>query len=397
MDIGSLPQLLIALFKGQGADLAQAGKGQQTALDLKPGAQYEGKVLDALPNGRNLVQVSKHVMDMALPQQAKAGDTVRLTFLSAAPRPTFVLSGGTPAPQPVSVSQGAQQVSALIRYVPVTASGAVPAASAAGNAAAATNPATVGNPAPAGRPLVANPAVLLAPGPVAGRAVTAVAGPAIPAMAVAGEAVNAPRASLASNTSLTAQGVVAEKTSSGHVLPQRLQQTVKESGLFYESHLGRWVKGEMPLEAIRREPQARLALSPGSLLNVPDLDGMPEEAARMASRQLHLLEGGPFVWQGQAWPGQLLEWQVRDGASEADGDEDAGQRWRSQLRLTLPRLGEVSVDMDIGAQGLRVNLYAGSPTSLTEMQEALPELAQRMRSAELNLTRLQAELAHDQE
>jgi hypothetical protein len=387
MDIGSLPQLLIALFKGQGTDLLQPGKDQATALHLKPGAQYEGKVLDALPNGRNLIQVDKHVMDMALPQQAKPGDVVRLTFLTASPRPTFVLTPATAAGvQPVNVSQAAQQVNALIRYVPVSAAGqAVPSTPAQGGPAGA-----------AAKPLVVNPAVLLAPSPTGSGPLTAVSGPAIPALAMAGEAVEAPRASLASNTSLTTQGVVAEKTADGQVLPQRLQQTVKESGLFYESHLGRWVKGELPLDVIQREPQARLAQAPGAMLNVPDLDGMPEEAARMASRQLHMLEGGPFVWQGQAWPGQMLEWQVRDGRGEGNGDRDPEQPWHSRMRLTLPRLGEVNVDMDIGARGLRIHLLAASPDSLAEMRAALPELAARMRTAELNLTRLQAELADGQ-
>lgn len=398
MNIGALPELLLSWLKSQGTE-QQAAKDQAFS-QFKPGAQYEGKVLDSLPNGRNLVQVGNQAMDMGLPKQARAGDVIRLTFLNAAPRPTFVLnSPAVTAAQAVNVSQAAQQVNALVRYVPVSASAPVPgvAAKAAPAGSAVAQSATAANAAApaAARPIVANPAVLLAPAPTAVSApLSAMPGPAIPGMAMASEAVEGMRAALGSQSSLaTAQGVVAEKPSVSHVLPMRLQQTVKESGLFYESHLGKWVRGELSLESIQRQPQARLLQSPGTLLNLPDLEGMPEEAARLASRQLHMLEGGPFLWQGQAWPGQLAEWLVHEregGDAEADA---AGQKWHSRLRLTLPRLGEVSADLDIGALGLRIRLQSASPETLVEINAAMPELVQRMRSAELNLSSIQAELA----
>lgn len=461
MNIGALPELILSWFKSQGADQLQAGK--DLALNqLKPGTQYEGKVLDSLPNGRNLVQVGNQAMDMALPQQARAGDVVRLTFLNAAPRPTFILNSSPVAnAQPVNVSSAAQQINALVRYVPVTASASVPRASATvsvsaqavvqtaasmptvaasqpgqatvaqvavarlapgqvPSASAATGPAPAAQTlspqaaaaspsgvqvaaasqsgaqaaAMSGRPIVANPAVLLALAPVTSGPISALPGPAIPAMTLAGEAVDGMRAALGSQSSLvTAQGVVAEKTAMSYVLPMRLQQTVKESGLFYESHLGKWVRGEMALENIQREPQARLLQAPGPRLDLPDLEGMPEQAARLASRQLHMLEGGPFLWQGQVWPGQVAEWQVQERERERAEDEAAGQKWHSQLRLSLPRLGEIAAELDVGALGLRIRLRPGAPETLAEINAAMPELVQRLRAAELNLSSVLAELA----
>jgi hypothetical protein len=459
MNIGALPELILSWLKNQGMEQLQAGKDQALS-QFKPGTQYEGKVLDALPNGRNLVQVGNQAMDMALPQQAKAGDVIRLTFLNAAPRPTFALNSvpAAASSQAVNVSQAAQQVNALVRYMPVSATAPVPAAAATvmtvatvagapAQALAAQIPATGGQiartPAPAqavttalsaptasampastatpvvgaaptaapppvaagaqaasntqaaplaGRPIVANPAVLLAPASANTAPISALPGPAIPAMTLAGEAVDGMRAALGSQSSLTtAQGVVAEKTAASHVLPMRLQQTVKESGLFYESHLGKWVRGEVSLEAIQREPQARLVHTPGALLDLPDLEGMPEQAARLASRQLHMLDGGPFLWQGQAWPGQTVDWTVEE--RDANPGESEGQKWHSNLRLVLPRLGEVGAELDIGALGLRIRLRSGSPETLAEIQTALPELVQRLRDAELNLSSLRAELA----
>ncbi|RTR04423.1 flagellar hook-length control protein FliK [Halomonas nitroreducens] len=39
-------------------------------------------------------------------------------------------------------------------------------------------------------------------------------------------------------------------------LAERLQGSIRDSGLFYESHLARWYKGELPREQLAREPQA---------------------------------------------------------------------------------------------------------------------------------------------
>ena len=45
-----------------------------------------------------------------------------------------------------------------------------------------------------------------------------------------------------------------------------LQQGLRESGLFYESHLARWFGGEYQIEDILREPQGRLS-SPEIMLH----------------------------------------------------------------------------------------------------------------------------------
>ncbi|HSP58322.1 MAG TPA: flagellar hook-length control protein FliK, partial [Halomonas sp.] len=36
---------------------------------------------------------------------------------------------------------------------------------------------------------------------------------------------------------------------------ERLQGSVRDSGLFYESHVARWYRGELPREQLQREPQ----------------------------------------------------------------------------------------------------------------------------------------------
>lgn len=442
MNLSALPELLISWIKGQGASMILAGRGQeQAASPFKPGQQYDGQVLENLANGRSLVKVGKETLDMALPgKQARPGDTVRLTFLNAGPRPTFLLNqtAAGSAPQPVRLSEAAHQVSALIRYAqsPVTAptaagtaaqtpqtqapvadlprapgptlatapapaasqtpaAGRTPAAAQTTSAAqpAPTGPSAQGGPAAAARPIVVNTGLLLntAANPTSLSAAVA-SRTAIPAMAMSGQAVDGLRAALAPSTTLTTQGVTQAALAQGHVLPLRLRQVVKESGLFYESHLSRWVKGEMSQEAVMREPQARLARTEHTPTGVAELRGMPEEAARLAGRQLMMLEGGPFVWQGQAWPGQTMEWLVEERPGGGGGGEEEAPQWHTELRLTLPRLGRLAADLKLSAQGLQIRIGAVSEETLGEIRAALPELADRLREVNLNVTGLAAQL-----
>lgn len=409
MNLSAMPELLVAWFKNQGAGLLQAGRGQEgTASAFKPGQQYQGQVVENLANGRSLVKVGQETLDMALPgKQARPGETVRLTFISAGPRPTFLLetAPATRGAQPVRLSEAAQQVTALMRYAqspasPVTGASATttlstasaPAAPAA-QASAATQTAQAGqaNPA-AARPIASNVRLLLETGPQATNLSSAVASRvAIPAMSMSGQAVDGLRSAMAPSTHLATQGVNEAAVTDGHALPVRLRQTVVESGLFYESHLSRWARGQMPQEVLLREPQARFGRADPVPTGLPELRGMSDEAARMAGRQLMLLEGGPFVWLGQAWPGQDMQWLVEERPGGEAGEGDAPQ-WQTELKLRLPRLGDVAAELRLSAQGLRVSLTTVSDATLGEMRAALPDLAARLRDANLNVTGLSAQL-----
>lgn len=402
MDLSALSNQLVAWFKNQGAELLHAGKAEPRAGQFASGEQYLGKVEQTLPNGRSLVQVGETRLDMALPKEVRPGDTVRLIYMTSGPRPTFQLVQ-TPvsAVQAVRLSDTAQQVNALVRFAQTTA--APPVASAPGTAAANpvqaaavnTGQAASANAAQGGtlaRPIVANVALLntTAASPPLTSAMTA--GAANPTAVLVGQAVDGARAGLASHASLMTQGIVTEENAGNYVLPMRLRQILSESGLFYESHLGRWTQGRMTLEAIQREPQARLVDNPGRILNLPGLDGMPEDAARIAGRQLQMLEGASFYWQGYAWPNQWLDWQVHEDASGRYEDPDAA-RWQTRLHLQLPRLGDVAAEIGISARGLKIKIMAGREDTLEEARAALPLLVERLRNADLKLSGIEIGLA----
>lgn len=163
-------------------------------------------------------------------------------------------------------------------------------------------------------------------------------------------------------------------------LASQLQQNISSSGLFYEAHLARWQRGELPLQFLQREPQSWLlalrgagagaapgaasaapagqALSSGVAAGAaPLMGGLLERAAQLMARsmpaapesgdegmrsplqlqdpvssreslnglirhQLELLVTPSLRWEGQVWPGAfmslLLERVDEDDARQQD-------------------------------------------------------------------------------
>lgn len=99
----------------------------------------------------------------------------------------------------------------------------------------------------------------------------------------------------------------------------------------------------------------------------------------LVSRQLNMLNTGLFVWQGEAWPGQTMDWEVEDReANPETGDENG---WRTTLRLDLPNLGRVTGVINLSGNELRLSLATDSPESASLMDVGLVELRERMGNA----------------
>ena len=411
MNFSALPELMLAWAKTQATALLQSDKAP--APNFQPGQQYEGKVVDNLVNGRQLVKVGVQLLDMNLPAKTQPGDTVRLTYLNAGPRPTFLLNQASVTPaQQVQISNAAQQVNVLLRMAqsPTSSSTGVSAAPASSQPVASrvattslemlqsvdleatpslSSPASVtGNPASA-RPLVANVVLLQNYSAAVLPTTTALTGLNT---GLLGQAVDGLRAAIPASTTLSANTLVELPSAGRHLLPVRLSQTVSESGMFYESHLAKWSTGSLSLEAIQREPQARLGQEVQVATTAPELGGMPEEAARLAGRQLQMLEGAPFIWQGQAWPGQSMDWLVREESSgeSGDGGEQAfGSDWVTELNLTLPRMGTVHAQLGLAGDQLRLRLQAADETTRDSLLAALPLLTKGFEASGLKPVEMQ--------
>jgi hypothetical protein len=139
-----------------------------------------------------------------------------------------------------------------------------------------------------------------------------------------------------------------------------LRTALVRSGLFYESHLANWAVGLDDLDGLKQEPQNRLAQASGALAlpNAAD-SGVPKLLNPMhtlLTQQLQVLESPQFIWRGELWPGQELEWLMRretdpDAQHAAAGDSEHASGWDSHLKLSLPQLGTVNVHIKLDAKG----------------------------------------------
>jgi hypothetical protein len=179
-------------------------------------------------------------------------------------------------------------------------------------------------------------------------------------------------------------------------LAQKLHDTISKSGLFYESHVAEWAKGERPIAELMREPQMqRLLQQQGgeaaarAATNGPDLS-----AAQMINQQLHTQEQNRVLWHGQAWPGQEMQWEVRrdqreggqGGNGEAEGEPEP--IWRSGVRFRLPMLGAVSAAVTLVGEQVHIQVQTDSDGSAVTLRAYASQLESAMAAAGAQLSSL---------
>ncbi len=299
---------------------------RQAFENLALGQTLTGLV-KSLNKGIALVEVDGQTVAMRLPPEAAPGDTLRLRFAGHMPQPVFLLaSPQTAASDAPQLSQTARMLSDLIQNTP--GNNILPTVTRNG-------------------PLLDQPTM----------------NPAIVALA--------------------------------------LRNALSRSGLFYESHLANWVVGQDSLDGLMQEPQnrlaatetARTAASPAGMLALPNAAEAAGERPlnpmhALLSQQLQVLESPQFVWRGDVWPGQPLEWQLRqeidpeqDHAHD-DAANDAGTGWETHLKLSLPQLGNLTVHIKLDAQqAFSIRVVPEQPTAETLLQQNRGQLAQRLTEA----------------
>ncbi|MBI3529274.1 MAG: flagellar hook-length control protein FliK [Betaproteobacteria bacterium] len=212
-----------------------------------------------------------------------------------------------------------------------------------------------------------------------------------------------------------------------------LREALALSGLFYESHQAQWVLGTRSTAQLQREPQGKLApMQPAAAAAMMELqafpvseeairraDAMPTESAHGAEadppsqteqvarspahpdtfpiirQQLGALESGHVAWRGQVWPGQFMEWQVGDSASHAEEDREVPRAWRTELKLTLPNIGELLARIELDANGAKLRLIADSEQHARRLREQAPALANRFNTSGIPIHAL--EVSHGPE
>lgn len=188
----------------------------------------------------------------------------------------------------------------------------------------------------------------------------------------------------------------------------RLKDTLTLGGLFYESHLAEWARGDRKISQLLLEPQGKLSPrlaneNPGAMQEgnegssiLPGITAEEVTASKPAAGliadpqtlsiikdQLTTLNSGMVIWNGQAWPGQRVEISVQE--REAGGSDPHEKAWETSLRLHLPVLGEISATLRLSAAGLNVDLQTNDTKTATILREGVPVLKERVDGAGINL------------
>jgi len=400
---------------------------------LVVGKQFQAEVVASLTDGTYIVKVADVAARMQLPNSPEVGSKVSLTLLSTTPRATFLLNppgseqssgNGTTANAILGTT-----VKQLIDEFNQTAGGK------------AQNPVANGNPNP-GTPSASTPSNGLTLQP--GSAVTATnntnAEPRLinistpetdsaPAnLSSAGKLVN----QLIQNTPQQASIVNVSKVplvstpqATVNTMMKALQGGVANSGVFYESHLLQWAEGTLPTAELMKEPQAKFPVPtpetttaqnnaqstdtgkltlPQTVANsllgafsktdnaasaVSPAITLPKEATPLIQQQLQTMEQQRFVWQGELWPGQPMEWEIAQNEKDQGQGQQSGEpTWQSAVRFELPQLGSVSAQLQLTGNHLRINITAKDKTTALMLQNHAPELSNALDAAGTQLDSL---------
>ena len=337
--------VLIRTLEGIGGATTVTPDRTRVVAPLVEGTRVSGRVVDNLTDGRSLIDIEGTLYHVRLPAALRAalGDRITLTVLQAGDSPTFGAARSAPESEPVpSARIDLSALATRLRQI---------VAASAGDAAA-----------------------------------------------------------------LRAMPVLPAASGEGRVIEPPLRQALEGSGLFYESHQAEWVDGRRELATLRQEPQgqhgfgealetagdervdAARAPTPSSPPVAPGPTEAPEglsaQVATLVDRQLQALGNQQIHWTGQLWPGQPLDWTIRE-EPERDHQGDGGTgdeapRWSSRLRLELPRLGAVEAVLHLKGQSLELDLRAVADARAT-LQAAFPDLQSALSARGLQITGLRVQ------
>ena len=331
---------------------------------MQPGQAIQARVEQQTPGG-HLVSVNGRVFEFKLPEGTRPGDFLRLVYVNSDPRPTFAL---------LRVERAASQADAKL--------------SDAGRLLSALRDITESEAAP-------------------------------------------------SRAQSTAP-VLPEEFPATSQVAILLRDTLSMSGLFYESHQAQWVMGSRSISQLEQEPQGQLPPlppapteaetrdvrarpHPGIAGEAPDLVQVPEDGAELLPagnsdfaaggadgdatparlpahpdsfplirQQLAALESGVIAWRWEVWPGQTMDWEV--GEAPDPEHPEAAHVWRMELRLELPRLGEIQARIELGHAGVRLQLLADSDEHRAALQSDTAGLASALSAAGLAVTGMEVRI-----
>ncbi|WP_269494341.1 flagellar hook-length control protein FliK [Castellaniella sp. S9] len=135
-------------------------------------------------------------------------------------------------------------------------------------------------------------------------------------------------------------------------------------------------------------PAAQAAPAP----QAPPIPGIDPQAHLLVRQQLEVLANQAFAWQGEAWPGAGMDWEIRRHARDGEGAGGGTDHWSTRLDLSLPALGQVQARLTLAGDQLVMRLAA--PDSAERLGGAVETLRARLLAQGLRASQI-AVLARD--
>lgn len=137
-----------------------------------------------------------------------------------------------------------------------------------------------------------------------------------------------------------------------------LQNALRFSGLFYESHIANFIQGKRTIEQLRKELQ-----------NQKDVN-----SSAIISKQLDVLEKQQIQWAGMIWPKQYMQWTISKDGGESNPESPQEKSCKSTLVLDLPNLGKIIFHIVMIRDRINIQIEVASRQSKQVVEGAVPKL-----------------------
>ena len=349
----------------------------KTGLQFEVGQNVQGIVQTQLATNVFRVNISGQLVQMALPPTIRSGDTIALKVTALQPRVTFSMtSSEKPLSTPEQLSNTARVLSSLSQQAPEKAY----------VRAAQTSPLWA-------EPQAPQPKLL--------------AGMLQQALSTSGLFYESHQAQWLGGDRSTAQLMQEPQN-----LPPQPSRAVTRNSIENQTPVKNDPVGNVATEVIpaaRQTPEnpthkpllqgnrtdqttpvndkagaftSTHTTHPSGTSSSPDKQtlGIPEHLQPLVQQQLNALDTHQMMWQGNIWPGQDMQWDVHEQASQNPAIE--GQRqWLTQIQLDLPNLGVVSATLRLNSAGLSLTLNADKPLTRQVLGSASSKLVSALTDA----------------
>lgn len=143
-----------------------------------------------------------------------------------------------------------------------------------------------------------------------------------------------------------------------------LQNALRFSGLFYESHIASFIQGKRTIEQLRKEMQNQKDVNRSAII----------------SKQLDVLEKQQIQWIGMIWPKQQMQWTISKDEGGADPELPEEKSCKSTLALDLPRLGKIVFHIVMIRDRINIQIDVAGRQSREVIDIAIPKLRNHFES-----------------